>query len=224
MNFQTGDRIRTTVDAPAAWDGGYSAPTGSLGTIVDTRHGHGYGVVLDTDPDQLPAHYTADELQPVSDPRWSPRTTDTITETIAVDFDGVIHTYEHGWKNGTIYGDLVPGALEALTALMREYAVFIHTTRNARQVARWITQRTGHGIECTTQMHPLLPSWWQWGKRFTFWSTKGTLLVTNRKLPAVAYIDDRAVHFTDWRQAMRELSVRGYDAPMQPDETKRDGQ
>lgn len=64
MNFQTGDRIRTTVTAPAAWDGGYSAPTGSLGTIVDTRHG--YGVVLDTDPDQLPAHYTADELEPAT--------------------------------------------------------------------------------------------------------------------------------------------------------------
>jgi len=145
-------------------------------------------------------------------------------DTIAIDFDGVIHTYEHGWKNGTIYGDLVPGALEALTVLMREYAVFIHTTRNARQVARWIEQRTGHGIECTTQMHPLLPSWWQWGKRFEFWNTQGTLLVTNRKLPAVAYLDDRAVHFTNWRKAMRELSVRGYNAPMQPDETKRDGQ
>ena len=64
MTFQTGDRIRTTVTAPAAWDGGYSAPTGSLGTIVATRHG--YGVVLDTDPDQLPAHYTADELAPAT--------------------------------------------------------------------------------------------------------------------------------------------------------------
>lgn len=41
-----------------------------------------------------------------------------ITETIAVDFDGVIHT-----------------------------------ARDARQVARWIEQRTGHGIECTTQRH-----------------------------------------------------------------------
>src|SRR5690625_3208728 len=147
-----------------------------------------------------------------------------ITETIAVDFDGVIHTYEHGWKNGTIYGDLVPGALEALTVLMNRYAVFIHTARDARQVARWIEQRTGHGIECTTPMHPLLPSWWQWGKRFTFCNTKGTLLVTNRKLPAVAYIGDRPVKLTDWREAMRELSVRGYNAPMQPDETKRDGQ
>lgn len=64
MDFQTGDRIRTTVTAPAAWDGGYSAPTGSLGTIVATRRG--YGVVLDTDPDQLPAHYTADELEPAT--------------------------------------------------------------------------------------------------------------------------------------------------------------
>lgn len=30
--------------------------------ITDTNHG--YGVVLDGDPDQLPAAYTADELAP----------------------------------------------------------------------------------------------------------------------------------------------------------------
>lgn len=35
----------------------------------------------------------------------------------------------------------------------------------------------------------------------------GVLLVTNRKLPAIAYIDDRAVRFTDWDQALREVGV-----------------
>jgi hypothetical protein len=63
--YQVGDRIRTTVDAPAAWEGAYSAPAGTLGTITDTKHG--YGVVLDDDPDQLPAHYTADELAPAEE-------------------------------------------------------------------------------------------------------------------------------------------------------------
>lgn len=128
-----------------------------------------------------------------------------MVRTIAVDFDGVLHTYDRGWQDGSIYGDLMPGAVDALSQLMTDHAVFIHTTRNATQVAQWIEDRTGHGIECTTRMTPLLPAWWQWGKRHTFWNTKGLLLVTNRKLPAVAYIDDRAIRFTSWDQTMRDL-------------------
>lgn len=136
----------------------------------------------------------------------------SFTPTIAVDFDGVIHTYDKGWHDGTIYGDLMPGAIEALTFLMSRYAVFVHTTRNPDQVARWIEDRTGHGIECTTRMRPFLPSWWKWGRKHTFWNRTGVLLVTDRKLPAVAYIDDRAVHHVSWQETMRELTDRGYEA------------
>jgi hypothetical protein len=116
-------------------------------------------------------------------------------QTIAVDFDGVIHTYDKGWQDGTIYGDFMPGAVEGLTRLMQRYAVFIHTTRKPRQVARWIEDRSGHGIECTTHV-----------PRSGFWNERGYLLVTRRKLPAVAYIDDRAVRFKNWDQALTNLA------------------
>lgn len=33
----------------------------------------------------------------------------------------------------------------------------------------------------------------------------GMLLVTNRKLPAVAYVDDRAVRFESWNQTLATL-------------------
>jgi hypothetical protein len=127
--------------------------------------------------------------------------------TVAVDFDGVIHAYSKGWRDGSIYDEPVPGALDALHALMREHAVFIHTTRDARQVARWIEDRTGYGIECVTRVS-LLP----WKR--TFWNVRGLLLVTNRKLPAVAYIDDRAIEFTSWNLALALLKARtGAGAP-----------
>jgi hypothetical protein len=119
---------------------------------------------------------------------------------LAVDFDGVLHDYKRGWADGTIYGDWNPGALAALYGLMREHAVFVHTTRNPRQVAHWIERRSGHGIECVT-WHP------RWRK---FWNKRGVLLVTSRKLPAVAYVDDRAIRFTDWPQTLGELGIRGY--------------
>ena len=119
--------------------------------------------------------------------------------TVAVDFDGVLHTYDKGWQDGSIYGEFMPGAVMALSRLMSEYAVFIHTTRNPRQVARWIEDRSGHGLECVTTVHPL-----PWKRQF--WNQRGVLLVTNRKLPAIAYIDDRAIRFETWDQALADLA------------------
>jgi hypothetical protein len=125
--------------------------------------------------------------------------------TVAVDFDGVIHDYKRGWQDGSIYGEFVPGAVAALSRLMSEYAVFVHTARNARQVARWIEDRSGHGIECVTTVHPL-----PWKR--AFWNQRGLLLVTNRKLPAIAYIDDRAIRFESWPQALADLAGGGKQA------------
>lgn len=123
--------------------------------------------------------------------------------TLAIDFDGVIHTYERGWADGSIYGDFTPGAMEALLHLMDQYAVFVHTSRNPRQVARWIERRSGYVIECVTRAS-LLP----WRRRF--WNRRGLLLVTNRKLPALIYLDDRAVRFEDWDQALTELAPQDF--------------
>jgi len=121
--------------------------------------------------------------------------------TVAVDFDGVIHDYKRGWQDGSIYGDFMPGAVVALSRLMSNYAVFVHTTRNPGQVARWIEDRSGHAFECVTRAS-ILP----WKRQF--WNERGLLLVTNRKLPAVAYIDDRAIEFTTWTLALALLETR----------------
>lgn len=61
--FRIGQRVRTTVDAPAAWEGAFSAPAGSIGTIASQPNPYGgYGVLLDDDPSGLEAAYDADEL------------------------------------------------------------------------------------------------------------------------------------------------------------------
>lgn len=109
---------------------------------------------------------------------------------IAVDFDGVIHTYDKGWHDGTIYGDWMPGAAAGLRHLMSMYPVFIHTSRRPRQVAQWI-HRTSR-LRCVTRVPRGKP----------FWQRQDVLLVTNRKLPAFAYLDDRAIQFTDWETVL----------------------
>lgn len=114
--------------------------------------------------------------------------------TVAVDFDGVIHAYSRGWQDGTIYDEPMPGAIDALWQLMQTYAVFVHTTRDAEQVAAWLAE---HGIP--TAIDAAGPA------AVTVWDQHGVVLVTSRKLPAVAYVDDRAIRFTSWGQALADL-------------------
>ena len=132
-------------------------------------------------------------------------------QTVAVDFDGVLHSYDKGWHDGTIYGDWKPGAVTGLTQLMQQYAVFVHTTRSPKQVARWIERKSGYGFECTTRVPRagLL-------RRPGFWNERGYLLVTSRKLPAIAYIDDRAIRFENWPQVLGGLGIEALERPARP--------
>ena len=115
--------------------------------------------------------------------------------TVAVDFDGVIHAYSKGWQDGSIYDEPVEGAFESLRRLMEEDAVFIFTSRDIGEVYAWMVS---HGF-LNVSMDLLQ------GRKF--WDTKGILLITNHKYPAVAYLDDRAIRFHSWPDAMTELSV-----------------
>lgn len=116
------------------------------------------------------------------------------TPTVAVDFDGVVHAYSRGWADGTIYDPPVDGAFDAIRQLQATYAVFIHTARDPFQVAVWLR---GLGLAAIADSD---------GGRPQFWNNRATLLVTSRKLPAVAYVDDRAVRFVDWPSTLAALS------------------
>lgn len=113
--------------------------------------------------------------------------------TLAIDFDGVIHAYRHGWQDGTIYDAPVVGAFDAIRALMRDYAVYIHTVRDPKEVANWLVEHGGFTVST--------------GIAGKFWNNQDMLLVTNKKLPAVMYIDDRGVRFSDWAQALAEIHL-----------------
>lgn len=119
----------------------------------------------------------------------------TDTRTIAVDFDGVIHRYSRGWQDGSIYDGPNPGAIAGLRALMGHYAVFVHTSRDPYPVAQWLDR---YDIPAFVEMETD-------GERHKFWNDRDKILVTNRKLPAWRYVDDRALLFTSWGQTLRDL-------------------
>ena len=88
-------------------------------------------------------------------------------KTICVDFDGVLAQYT-GWKGPDHVGEPMPGVLEFLYKLSIDYQVVIHTTRQYPGVWDWLVKHNLQGY------------------------ISG---VTSTKVPAVAYIDDRAICF-----------------------------
>lgn len=112
-------------------------------------------------------------------------------KTISIDFDGVIHDYREGWKDGSIYGKATPRAFEAIKLLlMRGYRVYIQSARSAQKIQEWLLKQP----ECDPMLDgsipvQLIPA------DHEFWDTEGVLGVSNRKMASVIYIDDRAYHF-----------------------------
>ncbi|GAB3156460.1 hypothetical protein GCM10027258_62930 [Amycolatopsis stemonae] len=120
--------------------------------------------------------------------------------TVAVDFDGVIHAYRLGWHDGTIYDVPIAGALEGLRTLRKTFAVFVHTTRNPVHVAAWLARHGTCDAVCEADVS-------NEPGELTFWTRQDLVLVTDRKLPAIAYIDDRGIRFTSWPQALADLEA-----------------
>lgn len=106
----------------------------------------------------------------------------------------MIHAYTRGWQDGSIYDGPVPGAFGGLRRLQESDAVFIHTARDPGRVVTWLC--AAGGFTCVADPGPSL----------RFWNDRSALLVMNRKLPARAYVDDRAIRFTSWEQALADLA------------------
>jgi len=137
-------------------------------------------------------------------------------KTIAIDFDGVIHAYSKGWQDGSCYDVPITGVFEAIDNLFATgYNVFILSTRNSRQIKRWIKEHAydsdytynGMGGDPDDFRYPkysftveVIPFWKK------FWNKKNVLGITRRKLPAHCYVDDRAVRFDgNWETAQNNI-------------------
>lgn len=103
--------------------------------------------------------------------------------TVVFDFDGVIHLYSDGWKNGSIYDSYDEEAVKAIKAYqMANYAVAISSTRDPEQIKAYCDENNLFKSE-------IMPF------ETKFWNKKDIVGITNRKIPAMVYIDDRAVKF-----------------------------
>ena len=119
------------------------------------------------------------------------------SKTVAIDFDGVIHAYTRGWADGTIYDPPVPGAFDAIRRLMdADFSVFVLSARDPHQIKLWIDQQAQDLVATVVPRH------------MHFWNYERILGITDRKLPADIYVDDRALRFDNWTNSLANIFVR----------------
>lgn len=102
--------------------------------------------------------------------------------TVAVDFDGVLHSYESPWINAhTIPDPPVPGAIDWLWEMSKHFDILVHTTRGKTARGRFAVREylAKNGYD-------------------------GPLTVSAWKGPALVYIDDRGLRFDGTNFPTRE--------------------
>lgn len=126
-----------------------------------------------------------------------------LASTVAVDFDGVLHSYSSGWTGPIPFDPPVDGAQRFCERVIAAgFTIVIMTSRvgyygeahddplyklpqaMSREEATLITLAR-EGIRGWLKHH---------GFPEPLWSEDA--VITNRKVPGLAYIDDRAVRFT----------------------------
>lgn len=104
--------------------------------------------------------------------------------TVAVDFDGVLHSYTTSWRGAHVIPDApVPGAIEWLHRTIQKFDVVILTTRGKRFWGRWAVRRW-------VRLHA--GNLWHESP-----GARGLedIKVSATKEAALIYLDDRAVRF-----------------------------
>ena len=112
------------------------------------------------------------------------------SQVIAIDFDGVIHSFELGFHDGTIYGTPISGSIESIKKISKKYKIVIYTAK-AKKDRPLINGKTG--IELV----------WEWLKKYDI--DQYIQEVTAEKPRAICYIDDKAIRFIDWNQTLNDL-------------------
>jgi hypothetical protein len=115
---------------------------------------------------------------------------DSDIETLAIDFDGVIHNYDKGFHDGTCYGEPLNGSLEAVKSLALKYKIVIYTAK-ARPDRPLVNGKTG------------VQHVQEWLEKYEIMQYIHE--ITAIKPRALIYIDDNCYRFNNWVETLDYL-------------------
>lgn len=105
---------------------------------------------------------------------------------LCIDFDGVIHSYERGWQDGIIYGNVVPGFFDWAKVAKDHFRLVIYSSRS-KQALGIAEMKTWLGDQLHNEYENPKPL------------EVGDFEFAHEKPPAFLTIDDRALNFNgDW--------------------------
>ncbi len=127
----------------------------------------------------------------VAYPKRITESTNTTPKRVLIDLDRTIHKYSKGFADGTLYDTPIQDARSALEFLKKKgYEVVIFSARPC------VANRSSK--EEVLQQRQFMKEWLQtWKIPYD--------RISCVKLDAVAIIDDRAITFHTWQQALQEL-------------------
>jgi hypothetical protein len=110
---------------------------------------------------------------------------------LCVDFDGVIHSYERGWADGSIYGSVTEGFWPWLAKADKHFNIVIYSSRSATPegiaaMAAFLAREAPPGYA--------VPS----------------VEFADKKPPAFVTIDDRCVRFDGSWEELDPIVLRGF--------------
>tara|TARA_R100001510_G_C7491278_1_gene98984 strand:- start:112 stop:501 length:390 start_codon:yes stop_codon:yes gene_type:complete len=111
-------------------------------------------------------------------------------KNIAIDFDGVVHTFDKGFHDGTCYGEPIEGSLEAIKQLSKKYNVVIFTAK-AKPSRPLVNGKTGSELV------------YDWLVKHDV--MKYVKQITSEKPRSFIYIDDKGYRFENWSDTMKFL-------------------
>jgi len=111
-------------------------------------------------------------------------------KTISIDFDGVIHNDNLGWHDGTIYGNPIEGSLDAIKLLSKKYRLVLFTAK-AKPDRPLVDGKTGAELI------------WKWLEKYNIKECFSE--ITAEKPRCLFYIDDKAIRFINWKNALSDI-------------------